>query len=153
ELDPAGGTRTVREPLTPMREPVRLALSRYALSDAVQRTDIKTSRRDFYDGERARLSALCGADEVLFLGADDRLREGSFTTLFVQNGGRLLTPRASEVGAPGLLPGVLRADLLARGLAVEADITLPVLLAADAVFVGNSLRGLLRAELISPDRV
>ncbi len=141
-----GVTHCGLEPLQPMTEPVRLALSRYALTDAVQRTDIKTSRRDFYDGERARLHVLCGADEALFLGPDGDLREGSFTTLFVQSGERLLTPRA-----PGLLPGVLRAELLDRGLAVEARVSLASLLAADAVFVGNSLRGLLRAELISPE--
>ncbi len=134
--------------LEALPEPLTLALSRYALTPAVQRTDIKTSRRDFYDGERARVSALCGADEVLFRNEDGLMMEGSFTTLFVQSGGRLLTPRT-----PGLLPGVLRAEMLERGLASEADITLPVLLASEAVYVGNSLRGLIRAELSGPDPV
>ncbi|MEM7729628.1 MAG: aminodeoxychorismate synthase component I [Pseudomonadota bacterium] len=146
DLAPDGHVSVAHAALQPLAEPVRLALSRYALKEAVQRTDVKTSQRDFYDGERARLAALCGTDEALFLGPDGNLREGSFTSLFVQSGGRLLTPRG-----PGLLPGILRAELLERGVAMEADITLASLCAADAVYVGNSLRGLLRAELISPD--
>ncbi|MGB6229705.1 MAG: aminotransferase class IV, partial [Litorimonas sp.] len=113
---------------------------------AVQRTDIKTSRRDFYDGERARVAAMSGADEVLFLSETGQLLEGSFTSLFAQVGGRLLTPRG-----PGLLPGVLRAELLDREVAVEAELTVADLQSADALFVGNSLRGLMRAELLSPD--
>ncbi len=129
-------------------EPIPLALSRYRLTDAVQRTDIKTSRRDFYDGERARVGALCGASEVLFLDTAGFVKEGSFTSLFVQSGGQLLTP-----AAPGLLPGILRQELLDQGEAVEAELTVADLLSADAFFVGNSLRGLMRAELISSDPV
>lgn len=130
-------------PLTELKQPIKLAISRYALTETVQRTDIKTSDRDFYDGERERISALCGADEVLFLDADGWVKEGSFTSLFIEKNGQLLTPRS-----PGLLPGIFREELLDTGQAREADLTHSDLLGADALFTGNSLRGLMRATLI-----
>ncbi|MGJ8560196.1 MAG: aminodeoxychorismate synthase component I [Litorimonas sp.] len=143
-----GRITTTMGPLVDIDTPLMLALSRYPLTPAVQRTDIKTSHRDFYDGERDRVHALSGADEVLFMGDDGLLKEGSFTSLFIQVGVRLLTPRG-----PGLLPGVLRAELLEQGRAVEAQVTLAELLSADALFVGNSLRGLMPAILLSADAI
>ena len=136
------------EPLKSLADPIRLVLSRYCLTDEVQRTDIKTTYRDFYDGERERVSALSGADEVLFLGEDDYLKAGSFTSFFLEREGQLLTPRG-----PGLLPGVLRAELLDMGRVIEADLTLDDLKSADVLYVGNSLRGLMRAEMIGFDPV
>ena len=130
-------------PLKALPSPIRLALSRYPLTNSVQETRIKTTARDFYDGERARVSALTGADEVIFLNAKGQLCEGSFTSLFIQKGGALLTPALSC----GLLPGVLRQDFIETGQASEAKLTLSDLETADKVFVGNSLRGLMPATL------
>jgi para-aminobenzoate synthetase/4-amino-4-deoxychorismate lyase len=56
----------------------------------------------------------------------------------------LLTPALSS----GLLAGTLRADLLASGRAREAVLTINDLEAADAVYLGNSVRGLVRAQRI-----
>jgi 4-amino-4-deoxychorismate lyase len=47
----------------------------------------------------------------------------------------------------GLLPGVLRGELLESGKAKEAMLTEEDLRRANAIFVGNSLRGLIRARL------
>jgi len=124
--------------------PLRLALSRYPLTDCLQETRIKSTARDFYDGERARVSALTRAVEVIFLNAKGQLCEGSFTSLFIERNGALVTPALSC----GLLPGVLRRDLIATGQAKEAILTLADLETADKIFVGNSLRGLLAAEFI-----
>jgi para-aminobenzoate synthetase/4-amino-4-deoxychorismate lyase len=135
-------------PLAAIDTPLKLAISRYPLTSIVQQTDIKTAHRDFYDGERERIGTLVGADEVLFLDAEGQLKEGSFTSLFIQDGDRLLTPRG-----PGLLPGILRAELLDTGQAVEANISLDDLSTADAVFMGNSLRGLMPAILLSPEPI
>lgn len=97
----------------------------------------KTTDRGFYDAARAA----CGAFEAVFVRPDGHLTEGSFTSLFVPRDGKLLTPPLAH----GLLPGVLRADLIARGEAVEASLT-PADLSED-FFIGNSLRGLLPARL------
>lgn len=100
----------------------------------------KTSDRAFYDAAR-RAS---GMDEVIFERADGRLTEGSFTNLFVERGGLLLTPPASD----GLLPGVLRRHLLETGRAREAPLKRADL--EGGFLLGNALRGLFRAALVAP---
>jgi len=95
----------------------------------------KTSDRGFYDAARE------GYAEVVFTRPDGFLTEGSFTNLFVERDGKLLTPPASR----GLLPGILRERLLANGEAIERDLTATDL--SDGFFLGNALRGLIRARL------
>lgn len=97
----------------------------------------KTSDRAFYDEARRR----SGRFECLFERPDGLLTEGSFTNLFVERDGRLLTPPASL----GLLPGTLRAELLESGLAREAELTRSDL--ETGFLLGNSLRGLFPAHL------
>ena len=99
----------------------------------------KTSDRGFYDDARRR----AGTDEVVFERPDGRLTEGSFTSLLVARGdGVLVTPPLAD----GLLPGVLRADLIAGGQAVAGPLTRADLVAG-RMFVGNAVRGLVPAVL------
>ncbi len=105
----------------------------------------KTTNRAFYDDTRQRYQAETGCQEVLFLNENGYLTEGSYTTLFVKRNGSLQTPALRH----GLLPGTFRAGLLERGLASEADLTLQDLQEAEEVYVGNSVRGLIRARLLS----
>lgn len=105
----------------------------------------KTTRRETYDGTRARLCAATGCDEVIFANAEGFLTEGSFTNLFLARGGRLLTPALRH----GLLPGTLRAALLDTGRAVEADLRPEDLARADKIYLGNSLRGLVETRIQS----
>jgi len=79
---------------------------------------------------------------ALLLRDDGLLTEGCFTNLFVERGGKLLTPPASL----GLLPGVLRRSLLEQGRAEEAELTLDDL--KDGFLIGNALRGLVPAVLL-----
>lgn len=140
-----GQAKLTHAPLIALETPLRIALSRYALSHELQISEIKTSQRNFYDGERARIKAAHdNIDEVIFTNASGALCEGSFTSLFVQIGGQLLTPPRTE----GLLPGILRAELLKTGQAVERNLTMQDLIRAEAVFCGNSLRGLMPAYLV-----
>lgn len=138
------GLSTEITPFKALDLPLRLALSRYPLSHGIQETRIKSTARDFYDGERARVSALTEAGEVIFLNAAGQLCEGSFTSLFIERNGALVTPALSC----RLLPGVLRQNLIATGQAREALLTLADLETADKIFVGNSLRGLMPATFI-----
>jgi para-aminobenzoate synthetase/4-amino-4-deoxychorismate lyase len=105
----------------------------------------KTTNRAFYDDTRMRYQAETGCQEVLFENEDGFLTEGSYMTLFLKKDGRLLTPALKH----GVLPGTLRAGLLERGLAFEADLTRQDLDTAEEVFVGNSVRGLVRGRLLS----
>lgn len=103
----------------------------------------KTTRRDLYDAEFARVTADSLADEVVFLNARDELTEGSRTNLFLEIGGRLLTPPLSS----GLLPGTLRRSLVENGTAEEHVLRRDDLDRAERVFLGNSVRGLVEAQL------
>ncbi|HEX8446873.1 MAG TPA: aminodeoxychorismate synthase component I [Sphingomonas sp.] len=100
----------------------------------------KTSDRGFYDAARRA----AGTFEVLFEAPDGRLTEGSFTNLFVERDGRLLTPALDA----GLLPGVLRDRLVADGQAVEADLRRADL--AHGFRIGNAVRGMIVARLVAP---
>jgi para-aminobenzoate synthetase/4-amino-4-deoxychorismate lyase len=104
----------------------------------------KTTNRAFYDAPRQQAHAELGVDEVVFLNERDEVTEGSITNLFVERDGMLLTPPLSS----GLLPGTLRAELLASGRAKEQVLTLADLEQAEAIWFGNSVRGLMRAEWI-----
>jgi para-aminobenzoate synthetase / 4-amino-4-deoxychorismate lyase len=103
----------------------------------------KTSHRAFYDDERKRLQRETGCFDCLFLNERGELTEGSFTTLFVRCGSQLLTP---TLGC-GLLPGILRQSLLDSGEAQEAILTLEHLRQADALMVGNCVRGIVGVRL------
>ena len=111
------------------------------VSDGDWRLRHKTTDRGFYDAGRAAAQR-AGADEALFLRDDGRLTEGTFTNIFVERDGRLLTPRADL----GLLPGVLRRSLIEGARAVEADLVLDDL--AGGFMVGNAVRGLVPARLL-----
>ena len=77
----------------------------------------------------------------MFVDGEGMVTEGSFTNVFVERGGRLATPPLSR----GLMPGLLRARLIAEGKAVEAEVSEADL--AGGFLIGNSVRGLIRAEL------
>ena len=102
----------------------------------------KTSDRGFYQAALAAAQG-AGAQEALLLRDDGLLTEGSFTSIFVERDGRLLTPPARL----GLLPGVLRRSLIDAGRAVEAELRLDDL--EEGFLVGNALRGLLPARLLA----
>ena len=72
---------------------------------------------------------------------DGLVTEGSISNVFVERDGKLLTPPATL----GLLPGVLRRQLLDEDRALEAELTLDDL--AQGFFIGNATRGLLSAML------
>lgn len=103
----------------------------------------KSSRREPYEAARAEFPEK-EADEVLLLNERGEICEGSTTSVFLEAAdGQLLTPPLDS----GILPGVLRADLIrerkARGQALRPDD-----LKGRRLFVGNSLHGLIAAELV-----
>lgn len=140
-LDRHGTPAVAAVPLAAGPAPWRLAVHDERLDPDDPWLRVKTSARLRYDRARAALPA--GIDEWLFLNTRGEVCEGTITNLFLRRGGRLLTP---PVGS-GLLPGVLRADLLASG-AREAVLR-PEDLARGEILVGNSLRGLVVARLVA----
>lgn len=140
---------------TPIELPAKGTVWTFAISD--QRLDEKdplffhkTTRRQFFDREMERQKAATGCDEVIFLNKQGELTEGTRTNLFIEQGGRLFTPALTC----GLLPGTLREELidLPRAAASEAVMTLADLESADRIYLGNSVRGLIRAEPVGLSR-
>ena len=102
----------------------------------------KTTRRDLY--EKAREERPDGIDEALMLNERGELCEGTITNVFVtREDGQIVTPPLSC----GLLPGIQREIALENG-ALEAVVTVDMLKTAKAIHMGNSLRGMIRAELV-----
>jgi 4-amino-4-deoxychorismate lyase len=137
-LDGGLAVETAPLPATKPEWVVRVAEARVASADPWLR--LKTTERRLYDAARASLPE--GADEVVFLNERGEVCEGTITNVFLDLGGDLLTPPA----ACGLLPGVLRAELLASRICREAVLA-PADLARGRLFVGNALRGLIPARL------
>ncbi|WP_298090348.1 aminodeoxychorismate synthase component I [uncultured Sphingomonas sp.] len=121
----------------PLAQPLRVRIVPLPVAPEDLRLRHKTTNRAFYDA--ARIAA--GTDEVIFEAPDGSLTEGSFTSLFVERDGRLITPPL----ATGLLPGILRAELIDSGRAIEGRVTRNDL--AHGVWLGNALRGLMRATV------
>ncbi|RPE67042.1 4-amino-4-deoxychorismate lyase [Pacificibacter maritimus] len=126
--------------------------AKWTVSIASQRLDSadpwlrrKTTKRALYLQARSDMPA--GVDEVLFLNERDELCEGTISNIFVRRNVRLLTPPVSC----GLLPGILRQELLDVGRAEEEVLTVKDLKIAKAIFFGNSLRSLIPAEVIFSD--
>ena len=131
--------------------PARGTVWRFAVADArVDEKDPiffhKTTARAFFEREMEKQKALTGCDEVIFLNTRGELTEGTRSNLFIERDGRLYTPALTC----GLLPGTLREELidLPRAAASEAVLTLADLQHADRIYLGNSVRGLVRAEPI-----
>ena len=127
--------------------PVTVVFSRQRLDSREPLRYHKTTLRSLYDQERATATA-AGYYEVLFLNERDEVSEGAITNLFVQRQGKLLTPALSC----GILPGVFRRHLLATAPipVEEAILTLDDLYHAEDIYVGNAVRGLVRAVLAEP---
>ncbi|WP_226622854.1 aminotransferase class IV family protein [Alloyangia pacifica] len=120
---------------------VMLCAARLDPDDALLRH--KTTARALYDAAlKARPE---GVDELLFLNTYGALCEGAYTNVFLEReDGARVTPALSS----GLLPGVLRETLLEEGAFAEARVSLADLQRAKRLWIGNSLRGLMAAELL-----
>ena len=102
----------------------------------------KTSKRSVYDAARAEHPREA-IDEVILLNEKHEVCEGTITNIFVEDGsGTLLTPPLSS----GCLAGIFRTSLICGKKARNQRLTLDDL-KRHPFYVGNSLRGLIRAEL------
>ena len=99
----------------------------------------KTTDRDFYDEAREQ----AGTSEVIFHLSDDRIVDGSRTSIFLKRGDTYLTPPLYLAR----MPGILRKAMIESGEAREEVLTCDDLRNGD-LYVGNSLRGLLAARIV-----
>jgi para-aminobenzoate synthetase/4-amino-4-deoxychorismate lyase len=106
----------------------------------------KTTLRSLYDNERKQ-AVTAGFYEILFCNEKGEVTEGSITNIFIRKGDLLFTPPVDC----GLLAGVFRQYLMAANpLQVhEKILTRQDLAEADAIYVANSVRGLVEVRLDS----
>ncbi|WP_417915007.1 aminodeoxychorismate synthase component I [Candidatus Electronema sp. JM] len=101
----------------------------------------KTTRRELYERERGKAVAQ-GFHEALFVNTAGQVTEGSISNIFVrlEKDGPLFTPPVSC----GLLAGTYRRMLLEQGKAMERVLTVDEVLAAEEVYLANSVRGMIK---------
>ncbi|MDN3646695.1 aminodeoxychorismate synthase component I [Pontixanthobacter aestiaquae] len=137
----SGAISLVTTDLLPKREdPVECIALPIPVDPSDWRLRHKTTDRGFYEAARD-VAETYRASEALLVRDDGLLTEGSWTSIFVERDGKLLTPPASL----GLLPGVMRRSLLESGKAQEAELTLDDL--TNGFLLGNAVRGLIPGKL------
>ena len=144
-LSPAGEIAITTAPFSPLPEETvwRVAIAAARLDSTNKLLRHKTTRRDIYEAARAEYPA-AEADEVLLLNEKGEPCEGTITSIFLDDGsGILKTPPI----ACGLLAGVLRTEMICARRARVQRLTLADL-QTGTLYIGNSLRGMIRAQLL-----
>lgn len=137
-LSPRGSMAIELKPVPrPQQGPVDVVVRPLPVAPSDFRLRYKTTARRFLDEARRE----GGAFEAVFTDPEGKLTEGSFTNIFVERDGQLVTPPATR----GLLPGLLRQRLIDEGKAAEADLTVEDL--KHGFLIGNMVRGLMKARL------
>jgi para-aminobenzoate synthetase/4-amino-4-deoxychorismate lyase len=144
-LAPSGALTVTPAPLLAESVPLVIGIARGRLNPDDRLIYHKTTLRGHFEAE---LAARPDCGELVFLNDRGELAEGSYNNIILKIGGRLVTPPL----ASGLLPGVLRGELLASGEVVEQKLYRQDLLAAEEILLVNSLRGLRRAVLAEGER-
>lgn len=108
----------------------------------------KTTLRPWYDAEYERALEK-GLIDVLFCNTTGEVTEGCISNVIICRDGRYFTPPVTS----GLLPGVMRAHLLNQQHVplVEKVLTRDEIVNADALFICNSVRGVVRVKMRMDD--
>lgn len=101
----------------------------------------KTTKREFYANQ---LNLRPDCDDVIFWNERGEVTESSIANVVVAIGNELCTPPISS----GLLAGTFRDQLLAEGKIRERVITVEELKNAKKLFLINSVRKWMKAELV-----
>jgi para-aminobenzoate synthetase/4-amino-4-deoxychorismate lyase len=136
-----GAVSVDAQPFAPDASTVRVAFSAEPVDSADALLYHKTTRRDAYE-RRAAERPDCG--DVLLLNERGEVTESTIANVVARIGGHMWTPPLEC----GLLPGVLRAELLRTAEVRERILHPDDLRAADAIYLINSLRKWRRAELM-----
>jgi len=142
-LDKSGRLRWDADPID-TRPPARACavLSKTPIDERNPLLYHKTAHRPWYDGAMARI-ARGECFDVIHVNRRGEITEGARSNVFIRLGATLYTPPITS----GCLPGVLRGRMLARGACRERVLHVAALLRADAVYCGNSVRGLVRVDV------
>ncbi len=141
-LDFNGSFKVEKSFLPSVFAPVKIRISPAATDPQDNFLYHKTTRRALYDKEY-RAAQKAGFFETIFFNKYGALTEGCISNVFILKKGTLYTPPVKC----GLLPGVLRGQLLINGRARERILRRDDLRSAEKIYIGNSVRGLIEAKL------
>jgi len=104
-------------------------------------TSLKTTRREMYEGARARVlpKGASPYHEVLMYDTEGHMTEGSLTSVYFWRNGRWVTPPV-EVGAGGQR-GTTRRWALEKGFCVEEVVGKESVVMGEIVWASNGVRG------------
>lgn len=136
-----GGCQIESSELQQIQQPLKIAVATTALDPNDLLLYLKTDQRECYDQARQECP---DADEVLLCNNRGELTEGSFTNLVLKLDDRMVTPPL----ASGLLPGIMRQELLKQGTIEEQTLYPQDLQQVEEIWLINSVRGWLRAEML-----
>lgn len=143
-LDGGGALRLETDPLDPLPPgPLAVALSPRPVSRGDLFLHHKTTHRTVYESRRAEFPEL---HDVLLLNESGELTEFTRGNLVLDLDGERFTPPREC----GLLGGVLRAELLARGVVAERVLRTTDLPRATAAWRVSSLRGEVPVRFVAP---
>jgi para-aminobenzoate synthetase/4-amino-4-deoxychorismate lyase len=143
-LGPDGGTTLMSAVLDDEGEDGTVCLAAERVHSGNPLLGFKTTKRELFARlyEEARAA---GHVDAILLNERGEVTEATRSNVFVRMGGKLLTPPLGS----GLLPGVLRRHLLETEPGAEERVLTPRdLIAAEGVFLGNSVRGLRQVVLV-----
>jgi len=141
-----GSSRVESAPLPPPpAEPLPVALARAPVSRGDRFLFHKTTQREVY---RSRRRERVDVFDVLLANEEGELTEFTIGNVVAEIGGERLTPPRES----GLLAGVMREEMLARGEVRERVLRPADLRRATRLWLANSLRGLVPVRLVGPPR-
>ncbi|HEY3330664.1 MAG TPA: aminodeoxychorismate synthase component I [Capsulimonadaceae bacterium] len=131
-------------PLAPSPTELQFAIE---TEQRIDRKDIrryhKTADRGFYEVLfRRHFEADSPARDVLLVNSDGNVTEFTKGNIVIEIGGEMITPPVGD----GLLPGVLRQELVDTGVVTERQISVADVWAAERVWFVNALRGWIPAK-------
>ena len=105
----------------------------------------KTTARLLFDSALQRLKGNPSCFDALFFNEREELTEGARSNVFLLKNGAWFTPPVES----GLLDGIMRQEILRTRPVRVQKLYRDDLLTADAVYLSNALRGLVRVSLPS----
>jgi len=108
----------------------------------------KTTARLLFDNALHRLKGNPNCFDALFFNEREELTEGARSNVFLLKNGVWFTPPVES----GLLDGIMRQEILRTRPVRVQKLYRDDLLTADAVYLSNALRGLVRVQLTAKER-
>jgi para-aminobenzoate synthetase/4-amino-4-deoxychorismate lyase len=136
-----GNARAEQSRLEPTAGALRVGLAARPIDPTDPFLFHKTTNRTQQERERST-----AYDEVVLWNPAGQITEAMTANIVVDLDGRAVTPPVEC----GLLPGTMRAELLAAGEIAEAPITVDQALAARRIWLVNSVRGWRQGIVASP---